>query len=39
MHPLAAAGTPEALGAWAYFALFAAAAAGYMAVPMTGTPM
>jgi len=37
MHPLAAAGTPEALGAWAYFALFAAAAAGYMGVPVIGT--
>jgi membrane protein DedA with SNARE-associated domain len=37
MHPLAAAGTPEALGVWAYLALFAAAAAGYMGVPVIGT--
>jgi membrane protein DedA with SNARE-associated domain len=37
MHPLAAAGTPEALGVWAYFVLFAAAAAGYMGVPVIGT--
>jgi membrane-associated protein len=37
MHPLAAAGTPEALGAGAYLVLFAAAAAGYMGVPVIGT--
>jgi membrane protein DedA with SNARE-associated domain len=37
MHPLAAAGQPEALGVWAYLALFAAAAAGYMGVPVIGT--
>ena len=37
MHPLAAAGTPEALGVWAYFVLVAAAAAGYMGVPVIGT--
>jgi membrane protein DedA with SNARE-associated domain len=37
MHPLAAAGTPTALGVWAYFALFLAAAAGYMGVPIIGT--
>jgi membrane protein DedA with SNARE-associated domain len=37
MHPLAAAGTPEAFGAWAYLVLFAAAAAGYMGVPVIGT--
>lgn len=37
MQPLAAAGPTAALGAWAYLAVFAAAAAGYMGVPFIGT--
>ncbi len=37
MQPLAAAGPTAALGAWAYLAVFAAAAAGYMGVPVIGT--
>jgi membrane-associated protein len=37
MHVLAAAGTSSALGAWAYLAVFAAAAAGYMGVPLIAT--
>ena len=37
MHVLAAAGTSSALGAWAYLAVFAAAAAGYMGVPLVAT--
>jgi membrane protein DedA with SNARE-associated domain len=37
MHVLAAAGTSSALGAWAYLAVFAAAAAGYMGVPVIAT--
>ena len=37
MHLLAAAGTSSAVGAWAYLAVFAAAAAGYMGVPLVAT--
>lgn len=37
MHPLATAGQSSALGAWAYLVVFAAAAAGYMGVPVIGT--
>ncbi len=37
MQPLAAAGPTAAIGAWAYLAVFAAAAAGYMGVPVIGT--
>jgi membrane-associated protein len=37
MQPLAAAGSPSALGGWAYLAVFAAAAAGYMGIPLIGT--
>lgn len=37
MHPLAAAGPPSAVGAWAYVVLFFAAAAGYMGVPIIGS--
>lgn len=37
MQPLAAAGPVGALGVWAYLAVFAAAAAGYMGVPVIGT--
>jgi len=37
MHPLAAAGPPDAVGAWAYLVLFFAAAAGYMGVPVIGS--
>jgi membrane protein DedA with SNARE-associated domain len=37
MHPLAAAGPSNAVGAWAYVVLFFAAAAGYMGVPVIGT--
>ena len=37
MHVLAAAGSPSAVGAWAYLAVFAAAAAGYMGVPLVAT--
>jgi membrane protein DedA with SNARE-associated domain len=37
MHPLATAGQPSAPGAWAYLVVFAAAAAGYMGVPVIGT--
>jgi hypothetical protein len=37
MHLLAADGTPSALGIWAYLALFVAAAAGYMGIPVIGT--
>jgi membrane protein DedA with SNARE-associated domain len=37
MHLLAADGTSSAVGAWAYLAVFAAAAAGYMGVPLVAT--
>lgn len=37
MQPLAATGSPSALGVWAYLAVFAAAAAGYMGIPLIGT--
>jgi membrane protein DedA with SNARE-associated domain len=37
MQPLAAASPTDALGVWAYLAVFAAAAAGYMGVPLIGT--
>jgi membrane protein DedA with SNARE-associated domain len=37
MHLLAASGSPSAPGIWAYLALFAAAAAGYMGIPLIGT--
>jgi len=37
MHLLAAAGTSSPVGAWAYLAVFAAAAAGYMGVPLVAT--
>lgn len=37
MPPLAAASPTDALGVWAYLAVFAAAAAGYMGVPLIGT--
>jgi membrane protein DedA with SNARE-associated domain len=37
MHVLAAAGSPSAVGVWAYLAVFAAAAAGYMGVPLIAT--
>jgi membrane protein DedA with SNARE-associated domain len=37
MHVLAAADPPSAVGAWAYLAVFAAAAAGYMGVPLVAT--
>jgi membrane-associated protein len=37
MHLLAASGPPNALGIWAYLVLFAAAAAGYMGIPLIGT--
>jgi len=37
MHLLAASGSPGALGFWAYLVLFAAAAAGYMGIPLIGT--
>lgn len=37
MQPLAAASSPSALGFWAYLAIFVAAAAGYMGVPLIGT--
>ena len=37
MQPLAAAGPTASLGVWAYLAVFAAAAAGYMGVPLIGT--
>lgn len=37
MHLLAASGSPSAVGIWAYPVLFAAAAAGYMGVPVIGT--
>lgn len=37
MHFLAAAGTSSAVGAWAYLVVFAAAAAGYMGVPLVAT--
>lgn len=37
MHLLAASGPPDALGIWAYLVLFAAAAAGYMGIPLIGT--
>ena len=37
MQPLAAAGPTGAVGDWAYVAVFAAAAAGYMGVPLIGT--
>ena len=34
MQPLAAAGPTGAVGGWAYLAVSAAAAAGYMGVPL-----
>jgi membrane protein DedA with SNARE-associated domain len=37
MQSLAAASPTAALGVWAYLAVFAAAAAGYMGVPLIGT--
>ena len=37
MHFLAAAGTSSAVSPWAYLAVFAAAAAGYMGVPLIAT--
>src|SRR5215469_12023571 len=37
MHVLAAAGSSSAVGVWAYLAVFAAAAAGYMGVPLVAT--
>jgi membrane protein DedA with SNARE-associated domain len=37
MHLLAAAGSSSAPGIWAYVAVFAAAAAGYMGVPLIAT--
>ena len=37
MHVLAAAGPSSAVGAWAYLVVFAAAAAGYMGVPLIAT--
>ena len=37
MHVLAAAGSSSAVGAWAYLVVFAAAAAGYMGVPLVAT--
>jgi membrane protein DedA with SNARE-associated domain len=37
MHSLASAGQPSAAGAWAYLAVFFAAAAGYMGVPVIAT--
>jgi membrane protein DedA with SNARE-associated domain len=37
MHFLAAAGTSSAVSPWAYLAVFAAAAAGYMGVPFVAT--
>jgi membrane protein DedA with SNARE-associated domain len=36
MHPLAAASSSSALGVWAYLAVFAAAAFGYMGIPFIG---
>jgi membrane protein DedA with SNARE-associated domain len=37
MHLPADSGPPSALGTWAYLVLFAAAAAGYMGIPLIGT--
>lgn len=37
MHALAAASQGQSLGAWAYLVVLAAAAAGYMGVPLIGT--
>lgn len=37
MQPLAAASSVSALGFWAYLAIFAAAAAGYLGIPLIGT--
>src|SRR5215469_16456029 len=37
MHLLAASGSPGSLGIWAYPVLFAAAAAGYLGIPVIGT--
>ena len=37
MQSLAAASSLSALGFWAYLAIFVAAAAGYMGVPLIGT--
>jgi membrane protein DedA with SNARE-associated domain len=37
MHVLAAASPPSAVGVWAYLVVFAAAAAGYMGVPLIAT--
>jgi membrane protein DedA with SNARE-associated domain len=37
MHLLAASESPSALGIWVYLVLFAAAAAGYMGIPLIGT--
>ena len=37
MHVLAAAGSSSAPGVWAYLVIFAAAAAGYMGVPVVAT--
>jgi membrane protein DedA with SNARE-associated domain len=37
MHLLATAAQPSAPGAWAYLVVFAAAAAGYMGIPVIGT--
>jgi len=37
MHFLADAGSSDAVGFWAYLVVFAAAAAGYMGIPLIGT--
>jgi membrane protein DedA with SNARE-associated domain len=37
MHSLAAASSSSGIGIWAYLAVFAAAAAGYMGIPIIGT--
>ena len=37
MHSLAAASSSSGIGIWAYLAVFAAAAAGYMGIPFIGT--
>jgi membrane protein DedA with SNARE-associated domain len=37
MQLLAVAGSASVLGVWAYLAVFAAAAAGYMGIPFIGT--
>ena len=37
MHAIAAATASGGIGTWAYLAAFAATAAGYMGIPLTGT--